>query len=136
MGAALNTELEASQFGILCLTPENLDSPWLLFEAGSISKMVEDSHVVPFLLGLRPADVTFPLAQFQSVEATESGTLKLFRAINAARDEPMTDERLERIFNRWWPDLKDKLDQIENTKGGNVEKKEVRSDRAVLEEIL
>ncbi len=34
-GAALNSELEACHFGLLCITPENLNSDWLLFEAGS-----------------------------------------------------------------------------------------------------
>lgn len=34
----LGTELEQSEFGILCLTRDNWQSPWLLFEAGAIAK--------------------------------------------------------------------------------------------------
>ncbi len=34
----LGTELEQSEFGILCLTQENFQAPWLLFEAGAIAK--------------------------------------------------------------------------------------------------
>ena len=46
--------LEDLQFGILCLTPENLTSPWILFEAGALSKIVLKSHVVPYLFGFEP----------------------------------------------------------------------------------
>ena len=31
--------LEAIHVGVVCLTPENLTEPWLLFEAGAISKL-------------------------------------------------------------------------------------------------
>ena len=34
----LNRALNSSSFGVLCLTPENLNAPWLLFEAGSLAK--------------------------------------------------------------------------------------------------
>jgi hypothetical protein len=41
---AITGELEKSDFGLICLTPENLASPWLLFEAGSLAKK-EESRV-------------------------------------------------------------------------------------------
>lgn len=45
--------LEETRFGILCLTPENLLSPWLLFEAGALSKTLDNTFVSPYLLDLR-----------------------------------------------------------------------------------
>lgn len=101
----LNKELESSKFGILCLTPENLTSPWLLFEAGAIAKSVDDSRVVPYALDLKLTSVPYPLAQFQGVEATRDGTLKLVRAMNAITDEPLSEERLRRRFDLYWPSL-------------------------------
>ncbi len=31
-------ELEASKFGIICITRENIIAPWILFEAGALAK--------------------------------------------------------------------------------------------------
>src|SRR5438876_7271285 len=51
-GEELNRKLETSNFGVLCLTPENSNAPWLLFEAGALAKAVSGSRVVPYRLGL------------------------------------------------------------------------------------
>src|ERR1051326_1201012 len=36
--AEISKELEESQVGLLCITPDNLYSPWIMFEAGALSK--------------------------------------------------------------------------------------------------
>jgi len=41
----IGQELEETRFGIFCLTPENLDSRWLNFEAGAIAKTVDKTYV-------------------------------------------------------------------------------------------
>jgi len=38
---SLASELEDTNFGIVCLTSENLAAPWLHFEAGALSKIAE-----------------------------------------------------------------------------------------------
>jgi hypothetical protein len=40
----ITAQLEECSVGLICLTPENLSAPWLLFEAGALSKMV-DKHM-------------------------------------------------------------------------------------------
>ena len=41
-------ELSDSTFGILCVTRENINEPWLTFEAGALSKSMENAYVSPF----------------------------------------------------------------------------------------
>jgi hypothetical protein len=64
--------LEESKIGILFLTNENLQAPWLMFEAGALSKRIGDSKVCPILFGLKATDVTDPLAQFQLARIEEN----------------------------------------------------------------
>lgn len=100
-GNEVNQHLQEGNFGVLCLTPENIGAPWLLFEAGSLAKSIANAKVVPYRLGLGAADVPYPLAQFQGVDADESGTRKLVSALNSALSSSITDERLARVFQRW-----------------------------------
>jgi hypothetical protein len=132
-GIELSRELEGTNFGVLCLTAENLGAPWLLFEAGSLSKQLHDSRVVPYRLDLRTAEIPFPLAQFQGVDANQSGTRKLIETLNAALPEPVERGRLDRIFEWWWPDMKGRVEQAARIP---VEVPRTRSDRDLMEETL
>jgi hypothetical protein len=80
-------ELEDTQIGIVCLTPENLVAPWILFEAGAVGKALDKSRVCTYLHGLRPADLEGPLVQFQATVTEENDTLKLLHTVNTALDE-------------------------------------------------
>jgi len=129
----LSEQLEAASFGILCLTPDNLTSPWLLFEAGALSKIVKSARVVPYRLALKATDVGYPLAQFQGVDADEDGTFKLLQSLNSSREVPLPDERLKRLFNKWWPDLQKQLQGVPSHQSETTQK---RTERSLLEEIL
>ncbi len=111
-GKELDNELESTNFGVLCLVPTNLVSPWLIFEAGALSKSVDSSRVVPYCLGLQPKEVQGPLSRFQAVSADEAGTRNLVKSINSLLEHKRTDDVLGRTFDRWWPDLKHNLEQI------------------------
>jgi hypothetical protein len=63
----IRDRLEKSRVGIVCLTSENLDAPWLLFEAGAISKS-ENSRAFTFLLDVKKGDVKPPLGDFQHTQ--------------------------------------------------------------------
>ena len=132
-GYEINRQLESTNFGILCLTPENLTSPWLLFEAGSLAKAVNIARVVPYLLELSPTNVGYPLAQFQTVTADPEGTLHLLESINEARESKMPADRLDRAFKKWWPDLERQLTSVPPA---GAPAPPQRTDRALLEEVL
>lgn len=132
--SALNSELEVSKFGILCLTDENLKSPWLLFEAGCLARDLAAARVVPYLFGLTAANVGPPLSQFQGVTADEAGTEKLAYGVNAVLPRPLPKEKVKRAFDRWWPDLRIALDCIKEERGNILDA--LRTERAMLEELI
>jgi hypothetical protein len=110
----LAKQLEETHYGIICLTPESVLSPWLLFEAGALAKVVGSSRVCPYLFQLEPRDLPAPLSQFDAVTANQSGTLKLVRGINRSVDDGsrLPNDRLKRYFEKWWPDLQNALELI------------------------
>ena len=59
----ISKTLADSQFGILCLTPENKTEPWILFEAGALAKGIEENRVCTLLIDLKNTDIGNPLAQ-------------------------------------------------------------------------
>jgi len=100
----LMLQLQESRFGIICLTPENLHAPWVLFEAGTLSKSLERAYVVPFLFGAKAGDLKGPLVQFQVVTATKKDVFKLIQVLNRALGESaLDDRRLKQSFETWWP---------------------------------
>jgi hypothetical protein len=127
-------ELEQSRFGIVCLTPDNWQRPWLNFEAGALSHSVRQSRVAPFLVGLEPNDLKGPLSQFQAtVQPTQPNLLRLVRSINSVSDQPLDGERVERAVDRWWPELESALAAV------NVSRPESETQRGetdILNELL
>ena len=99
-GKEVGEALEASRFGVICVTPANTEAPWLTFEAGAMASSWDDAYVCPYLHGLAIADLPDgPLTQFQAKLADESGTRDLLRAINAASGEGrLTDATLDKAF--------------------------------------
>jgi hypothetical protein len=101
-------ELEQTQYGIICVTPENIEAPWVLFEAGALSKSIQNSRVSPLMLNLVPSDFSkSPLLQFQLTTFKKEDFKKLLYSINnnAPENETITIEILNRAFDRAWPEL-------------------------------
>jgi hypothetical protein len=130
-------ELEQAKVGILCLTRDNLAAPWVLFEAGALSKTLTHSYVCPYLLGLRPSDLRGPLVQFQAAEANEADTRRLLATINAAQAamgaKALSERALDRAFATWWPGLAKILESLPT---GKPSARPARSERDLLEETL
>ena len=112
-GEALEKELRDAQYGIICITPYNLHKPWMNFEAGTLSRVIDRSFVTPFLFRVDPSCITGPLAQFQSAVYSEADVLNLVHSMNKRLGPAKVDhEVLRRSFSVWWKELKNALDQI------------------------
>jgi hypothetical protein len=81
-------ELDGTSFGIIVVTNENQGSQWLNFEAGALSKRIDDEgrvRVVPLLVDLESgAELTGPMTQFQWKLLDQRGVRELLVAIGAA----------------------------------------------------
>lgn len=108
--------LDAPQIGISCITPESMNAPWLLYEAGALARSIADrSKVCTVLLaGLKPEDVPPPLGQFQATQIDKTEFRKLTSTINnALGQEAVSESNLDPIFDALWPDLEEKLRSAE-----------------------
>lgn len=129
-------ELDSSSVGIFCITRENSNSPWIMFEAGAISKKVDSSLVCPILFGLGNADITGPLTQFQTTLFSKSEMHSLVSTINNANtDNVLEKEVLRDAFDAFWPKLETRINEL-LTETDPYNEGHSRSDRELLEEVL
>lgn len=129
----LSENLKKNGFGIICLTSENINAPWVLFEAGALSSAIDKSNVCPILFDFKPSVLFGPLAQFQATQFNKADILELLKSINK-RLEPreLSENQLNETFEVWWPKLKDKIEKIPISSG----KKPERSEKEMIEEIV
>lgn len=130
------SELEATNFGIICLTPENLSAPWVLFEAGALAKSMERARVIPLLYNLDFKDVTGPLAEFQGKKCEESGILEMVEAVNKSAPEGqcLAEARVKKMFDLAWPDLHETIDSRISRDAPT--EPHSRPDAEILEELV
>lgn len=129
-------KLEESQVGVFCLTRENLESKWMHFEAGAVSKNVDDTIVCSILFDLKNSDVEGPLSQFQLTQFEKKDVRKLVGDINERSEKQELDkDKLDRAFEKWWPDLETQVEEI-MSREPSKEQAQVREDGEILEEIL
>jgi hypothetical protein len=132
-GFEINQELQDRRFGILCITPENRNAPWVLFEAGALSKSLSESRVCPYLINLSKNELTGPLTQFQLVEAHREDTLKMVKTLNNHLEVPLPIDRLTRIFDSFWPNLEFTISALPPV---SEEAKPMIQETELLQEIL
>lgn len=133
--SVIAAELEQTSFGIICVTDENRNAPWLLFEAGALSRSLSEGTVIPLLLDVAFTDISGgPLGQFQAKRLDRQGCNELAVSINAHAGHPVPDALLSYLFERLWPDLERSLEQIPDEPNGAMTKHH-RPANEVLEEL-
>lgn len=120
-----------SDMGILILTPENINAPWLLFESGCLhqkNKDTEKKHnpVCPVIFGRKPDKRESPIDQLQYILFNnEESFLNLLEGICGSCDIPFDANFKETIKNEktnidYWCDLeKELMPLIEKAKTGH-----------------
>lgn len=141
----IDDALEGTRFGIICLTPDNLNSNWVYYEAGALSK-TKDASIWTFLVDLKPSDVKQPLGRFQHTLAEKKDLLKMLKSINAklveVGGESLKESLLEEIFEESWTKLETRINQAKESIKIQTDEKiiapteNLRNDNDKLDEIL
>ena len=106
-------ELKDSRFGIICVTKDNINAPWINFEAGALSKAMDKSNVAPFLFDIKRSEVNGPILQFQSTIFEKDDIKSLMITINGLCGEGgLSETHFERSFEKWYPALEKELNSI------------------------
>jgi hypothetical protein len=132
----INDKLKDVSVGVVCLTQENKNKPWILFETGALAKGLTTNRVCTFLVDLKPEDLQDPLGQFNHTTPDKSSVWALARTINDCLNENALDERiLEQVFETYWPQFDEKFKlALKNNQPEEVVPP--RSEQDLLGEIL
>jgi TIR domain len=110
--AALFEHINAADASLLCLTCDSIESRWLAFEAGLLSRRTNTPLAI-YGLDIEPDELSgTPLVRMPLFSATEAGTHQLIRTLNAVLPEPVTQRDLEVLVTESWPRLEFHLQNV------------------------
>lgn len=132
-GPKVAEELATTNFGIICITKDNINAPWLLFEAGALAKSLEDGKVIPLLWDIDEKEITYPLAQFQAKKVEKKGVSDVISAINKCAEPSVPDVRLNQLFDSLWASLETRITEIPKKP---TPTKHARKESEILEELV
>jgi len=133
----INDELKDTSVGIVCLTKDNKEKPWILFEAGALAKGLSANRVCTFLIDLKPAYLDNPLAQFNHTIPDKEGMKSLLTTINKELGEDALEARiLDQVFDTYWISFESQFNDIMSSATPANSKEPTRSKDDILEEIL
>ncbi len=121
--AAVTDALAESQRGVICLTPDNYNQPWVLFEAGVLTRALERPVVYTVLIDdLEPNTLEgSPLSQFQHTRIERADLRLLLGHINEELEEDRrTDADLDNLFDKLWPDFEKAVSKLIRVSGKRI----------------
>lgn len=134
----ISAQLSECNYGIVCLTSENTNAPWINFEAGAIAKTLE-SRVSALMINIKTSEIQGPLKRYQATKLEKDDMYQLIEDINKATDNPLASDILDSTFNAIWDKMYDSIRKcIKDYRPVLVEKNEDKGIRnnEVVEEIL
>jgi hypothetical protein len=131
------SQLERTDFGIICLTNDNLDSPWIHFEAGALSKFIDKAFVIPLLFENKIKDVTGPLSQFQAKTMTKANIksiiYKIYDVSRTNKEISFNVAIIDEALDKYWGEFENRISSIPKIVNSEINE---RKDEDVLGEIL
>jgi adenine/guanine phosphoribosyltransferase-like PRPP-binding protein len=128
----LRDALETSNYAVLCVTPQNVDSPWIAMETGAIAMKSEQGFfAVPVLFGLEERDLPSHLSGFQSIGASKANLIRLANEIRNHVKSRTNSTVFERRLNLHTDELLADLTKLMTKRSNPVEPRQVRAPKAL-----
>jgi hypothetical protein len=116
---AVEVQLAKADVGVVCITREGLRSGWIHFEAGALARTIRKKRrqggaLLTYLLGVRPDELTGPLAEYQATSVERDDTRKLCAAIVnvMVRTKAQEPPDWETAFSKNWGNFETALKAI------------------------
>jgi hypothetical protein len=111
--SSISAQLSKSGACLILITPENVGSAWLFYEAGAIAHAMPGALICPYLIGVKAGELSgTPLGHYQVTVFDKDDTWLLIRALNARLDTPHHEDVLRGNFDARWPSLQHRLAQV------------------------
>ncbi|MDV7679348.1 toll/interleukin-1 receptor domain-containing protein [Erysipelothrix rhusiopathiae] len=133
--------LDNNDLGIIFLTPDNLSSKWIYFEAGALSKAMSNENIVPIIYDLKPTDISEPLASFQAKSIEKNQILDVVLKIGKLMQFQPNSSVTERTFDLSWEKFNEnvnskKLSKIEDQTSTDISDANVMTNEQKIDELL
>jgi hypothetical protein len=126
----IEDELASTNYGIVVLSAENKDRPWINYEGGALATAF-GRRVATVLLDLRTAEVDTPLAVFQATIFSErQSVFELLSQIALIANPKAPPEALETLFDAQWDKIQESWEPDASTRTKR------RTERDMLEEVV
>lgn len=143
-------KLANSKIGIICVTKDNITSPWLNFEAGALNNVVTNQSgiVIPILINMTTdefANSNSPIKNLQGKEFNNEDFKIVLQDINSCLESPISEKSLNSLYSRLEQDLfdidlndlpKEQTIQFHNIVAKIIEEKEEKPYISLLREIV
>ncbi len=105
--AKIKTELQTCKVGILCITKENFDSPWINFESGAMIACNID--VIPILFGASRLSYSSPMNSINNVTFEKEEFCKFMQNLNMQLGEIVPQANIEKKAKQLFTNFKAKI---------------------------
>jgi TIR domain len=102
---SIDDAIKKADAGLVFLTRNNLNNPWLAFEVGALSRTLRPNRCFPILVDLSYRDLSGPFAIFQAIALTREDIQRLLFTLNADMESSVSESVLQTLFDTIWPDF-------------------------------
>jgi hypothetical protein len=137
----ISDQLRDTSEGIVCVTPTNVEAPWLNYEAGALAKTTGQTAVRTLLLGLSAGDLPagVPLSNFQHTKALDQAEMwSLIESIHSRHTQAdvKSMDRVRWAFEQAWPELEACLKAIDLETTQTDKKQDKSEEESLIRDVL